>query len=305
MSRETIKALLGGAKRTSTRVRGFADWKPDKRSLALLEKVKAVLDEYKAQQPLTLQQIYYRLIGAHGYPKDFLALKRLGERLNRARRAGLIPMDAIRDDGSVKSYPSSWRDAQEYLEFVRRRAAKLQLDRLEGQPKRLIVMCEAGGMVPQLERVAHPFGVPVLSSGGFDSTTERHNLAQEIADDGRPTEVLQVGDYDQSGAHVFIALMEDVEAFAQKLGGSVEFTRIAVTPKQIRDLKLETQPKKVSDNRAFGSERSCQAEAIPPDVLAQIVHDAITHPSRHDPEALRRVLAREKRVQKELVAKLK
>ncbi len=60
----------------------------------------------------------------------------------------------------------------------------------------------------------------------------------------------------------------------------------------------------VTDNRAFGSgtTRTCQAEAIAPDVLARIVRDAIE--GRIDRKALRRVLAREKRVRKELVAKL-
>jgi hypothetical protein len=78
-----------------------------------------------------------------------------------------------------------------------------------------------------------------------------------------------------------------------------------VTPEQIADLTLETQVKKVTDNRAFGSRtaRTCQAEAIAPDMLARIVRDAIE--SRIDHKAMRRVLAREKRVQTELIEKLK
>ncbi len=138
--------------------------------------------------------------------------------INRARRARLIPMDAIRDDGGAKSYPPSWRDALHFLQSVRGQAATLQLDRSDGQPVRLIVMCEAAGMVPQLARVAHEYGIPVLSSGGFDSVTEKHAFAVEIANDGRPTEVLHIGDHDPSGAHMFIALAEDVEAFARELG---------------------------------------------------------------------------------------
>ena len=270
----------------------------------LLDQVLSVLKEYRAQLPLTLRQIYYRLIGAHGYDKDANAAERLGDLVNRARRAKMIPMAAIRDDGGVKEYPPSWRDAPHFIERVRETAATLRLDRSHGQPVRLIVMCEAAGMVPQLAHVAHEYGVPVLSSGGFDSTTEKHDFAANIAADGRPTEVLHIGDHDPSGAHMFIALTEDVEAFARELGGSVRFTRLAVTPDQISDLGLETQVKKVTDKRAFGSKttRTCQAEAIAPDVLARIVRDAIE--SRIDRKALRRVLAREKRVRQELVAKL-
>lgn len=117
-------------------------------------------------------------------------------------------------------------------------------------------------------------------------------------------EVLHIGDHDPSGAHMFIALAEDVEAFARELGGSVSFIRLAVTPQQIADLALETQVKKVSDNRVFGSRttRTCQAEAIAPDILAQIVRDAIV--SRIDHKALRRVLVRERRVRRELNRKL-
>ena len=64
-----------------------------------------MLNEYADQLPITLRQIYYRLIGAHGYDKDGNAAERLGEIVNRARRAKLIPMDAIRDDGGAKAYP--------------------------------------------------------------------------------------------------------------------------------------------------------------------------------------------------------
>ena len=132
--------------------------------------------------------------------------------------------------------------------------------------------------------------------------TEKHALAVDIVADGRLNEVLHIGDHDPSGTHLFLSLKEDVEAFVAALGGAVSFTRLAVTPDQITDLRLETAPKKTTDNRAFRGE-TCQAEAIAPDVLAQFVRDAIE--SRIDHKVFRRVLAREKRVRKELAAKLK
>ena len=57
--------------------------------------------------PLTVRQIFYRLVGAHGYDKTEQAYARLGEHLNRARRAGLIEFDAIRDDGITFAEPRS------------------------------------------------------------------------------------------------------------------------------------------------------------------------------------------------------
>ena len=98
--------LLGGAIRGKTRPRGFVDWKPQAATLALLDQVRGVLDEYADYLPLTVRQVFYRLVGAHGYDKTERAYERLGEALNRARRAELIDMDAIRDGGGARVDPA-------------------------------------------------------------------------------------------------------------------------------------------------------------------------------------------------------
>src|SRR5215510_12365393 len=63
------RALLGGARRVRTRVRGFAPWAPRGTTLELLEQVRGVLDEYEDYLPLTIRQIFYRLVGAYSYEK--------------------------------------------------------------------------------------------------------------------------------------------------------------------------------------------------------------------------------------------
>src|SRR6266487_1486294 len=114
--------LLGGAQRVRTRVRGFAPWSPKADTLALLDQVRGVLDEYEDYLPLTIRQIFYRLVGAHEYEKTERAYQRLIEHLNRARRARMIPMSAIRDDTGVILAPTTWRDAAEFLAAVREEA---------------------------------------------------------------------------------------------------------------------------------------------------------------------------------------
>jgi len=293
--------LLGGAQRVRTRVRGFAPWTPRGETQALLEQVRGVLGEYEEYLPLTIRQIFYRLVGAHEYEKTERAYARLSEHLNRGRRARLIPMDVIRDDGGVISEPDSWRSAEQFMRTVRAMAADFKLDRSAGQKARLVVTCEAAGMVPQLERVTHPLGVTVMSGGGFESTTDRHKFAAALAGHGRPTEVLDIGDHDPSGAHRFLAYQEDIKAFARELGGDVTFTRLAVTPRQIRRYDLPTAPKKSTDKRAFRGE-TCQVEALPPDVLAGILRTAIEQ--RIDQHAFERVRRQERAVRRALVRRL-
>ena len=215
----TAEHLLGGVQRVRTRVRGFAPWSPEKATLALLDQVRGVLDEYAAHLPLTIRQIFYRLVGAHDYEKTERAYQRLAEHLNRARRARMIPMDVIRDDGGTISEPDHWDSAEQFMATIRAMAKGFTLDHSAGQETRLVVICEAGGMVPQLARVAHPFGITVMSGGGFDSTTDRHNFAAALSEHDRPTEVLHIGDHDPSGVSMFLAFLEDVEAFTRELGG--------------------------------------------------------------------------------------
>jgi hypothetical protein len=298
---DAIGELFGGAERVRTRPRGFAPWSPRQETLELLARVNAVLGEYQDHLPLTLRQIFYRLVGAHGYEKTERAYERLGEHLVRARRARLVPMEAIRDDGGVTIMPTVWANVEEYLDAVRAQAGELMLDRTVGQETRLAVLCEAAGMAPQLARVTNPFGITVMSSGGFDSVTEKHAFAAELARHSRPTEVLSIGDQDGSGVWMFAAYLEDVEAFTRELGGEATFTRLAVTPEQVREFNLPTAPPKPTDRRAFRGQ-TCQAEALAPDVLAGILRDAIE--ARIDRRALDRVLRHERQVRRELMARL-
>ena len=103
-----------------------------------------------------MRQIFYRLVGAHGYDKTEQAYARLGEHLNRARRDGRIQFDAIRDDGITLREPWAWDSADELITSFVDHAQRFRLDRQNGQPARLIFAVEAAGMLPQVQSVADP-----------------------------------------------------------------------------------------------------------------------------------------------------
>jgi hypothetical protein len=282
---------LNGARKS--RVRGFAPWRPIAKSRALLGTVQEILAEYSAYLPLTIRQIFYRLVGVHDYPKTERAYKNLAEMLNRARRACLVDFAAIRDDGIIKRVPFHWRNTGQLVEAYIEMAENFTLDRQAGQPRKVFFVIEAAGMVPLVEDIAAPYGIEVISGGGFDSTTAKYDLAQTLAQ-LPATEVLHIGDHDTSGVHVFSSITEDVISFATALGdGRTQFTRLAVTPEQIIELALPTAPPKPTDRRAFQGETT-QVEAIPPDVLVTILKEAIT--SRLDQDAYLNVLAEEERI---------
>jgi hypothetical protein len=120
----------------------------------LLEQVDEVLATYATQLPLTLRQIFYRLVARYAYERTERSYKRLGELLNSARRARRIPMSHIRDDGFVRRAPNAFASINAFLDTVREAAQELRLDRQQGQQRRVVVMCEAAGMAPQVVRIA-------------------------------------------------------------------------------------------------------------------------------------------------------
>jgi hypothetical protein len=196
--------------------------------LLVIDAILGVLDEYQEHLPLTLRQVFYRLVVKAVIDKTERDYKRLGEILNRARRAELVSFDAMRDDGLIVRGPTSYRTEEHYRRSLDKQIGHLQINRQAGQPRKLQIWCEASGMVPQLARVAAPYGIDVISSGGFDSTTVKHDFAQEVAS-GESTTVLHLGDFDPSGVHMFSSLEEDVCAFAGAYGGDIGFVRVAVT----------------------------------------------------------------------------
>jgi hypothetical protein len=140
-----------------------------------------------------------------------------------------------------------------------------------------------------------------MSGGGFDSLTDKHNFAAALAAEDRPVEVLHIGDHDPSGVSMFLAFLEDVEAFIRDLGGDATFTRLAVTPEQIVAYGLPTAPPKAGDNRAFNGQ-TCQAEALAPDALASILRTAIEQ--RLNQRAYEKVLRQERKIRRELSQRL-
>lgn len=277
---------------TSTRARGLAPWRPQAKTVALLALVDEILSEYAEHLPLTARQVFYRLVGHYDYDKTEGAYERLTNSLVRARRAGLVPFDALRDDGGTHLDQSGYDGTGQFLRTVRHAAHSYRRDRQHGQDVVLELWCEAGGMAPQLARMVDPYGIDVYSSSGFDSLTDKHAAAQRFTGRDRRTVVLHVGDHDASGRAVFDSAAADVALLALGLGLpprlEPEFVEAAVTPSQISRYELATSPAKPTDCRGGWEGGTVQAEALAPDQLAAEVRQAVE--ARIDLDVLAEVL---------------
>lgn len=275
--------VTAGRENGRRRPRGYAEWRPQTKTRVILEQVVDVLNEYEDYLPLTVRQIFYRLVGAHGYDKTELAYSRLSEHLVRARRARLIPFDNIRDDG-ISVMQSRWFDSEaDFWDDVARNARVYRRDRQAGQGHYVELWCEAAGMMPQLARVAAEYSVPVFSSGGFVSLSAVRHIVNRVTDRDVPTVLLHVGDFDPSGESIFDAMTQDAAAFLREdsmLPGVHHLVaeRVALTQSQVDAYNLPTAPPKATDSRSARWEgQTCQLEALAPDQLAGVVRDAIEY----------------------------
>jgi hypothetical protein len=270
------------------RVMGLAPWQPRPKTQAVLDQILDILEEYREQWPITNRQICYRLVGRFGYDKTEQAFERAYEYLNRGRRAGLVPFEAIRDDGEEVAEPLTFASREQFIATARRLAADYRMDRQTGQAQYIELWCEAAGMVPQLAQVVGEYGIAVRSSSGFNSVTVLHDAACRVLEREVPTLVLQVGDHDPSGRAILDRVAADVARLAQDLAvrdflrelsfasPEVSFRRIAVTPEQITRYQLPGSPAKATDKRGTWEGDTVQAEALPPDTLAAEVRQAVT-----------------------------
>lgn len=173
--------------------RGLKPWNPTAKSRALLNDLLNVLDEYRDQLPLTLRQIFYRLVATEKLEKTESAYNRLLRVGNLGRRSGAIDWGHIRDDGISRFDVGIPRDIFSAAIAADDRLNAIKNFRPNGkyragstpkglnQPVKVIVLTESAGMAPMIARVVNPWGMDVRTSGGFDSSTAKYDLARLIA----------------------------------------------------------------------------------------------------------------------------
>jgi hypothetical protein len=199
-------------------VRGYAAWTPKGEAAYWTNRAVQVLGDYQEEWPLSNRQLFYRLVQEHGYDKTEKAYDRLTQYVSRGRRAGLIDWSSIRDGGlGVGQDSQLFDDPDDFIDNATHWASTAQLDRQAGQSRHIELWCEAGGMMPILRSVAHPYGCRANTGGGYDSVTAKHHLALRVARNaavGLQTLILHVGDFDPSGEDMCAVLRDDAGEMA-------------------------------------------------------------------------------------------
>jgi hypothetical protein len=241
---------------TSTKA-GRIRWSP------VLDKAQAIVAEYDT--PVTLRQLFYRLVAAEELPNTTTAYKSLSYKTAIARREGTFPdlIDTTRMIHRPTSFASP-QEAQGWLRDIYRR------DRTENQDVSVFLGVEKRTMVAQLESWFEQEGLPVLPLGGYAS----QSYVDVVRREAEGAVLLYAGDFDPSG--------EDIRRdFEARVGTFSEVVRVALTREQVEDYGLPPQPGKATDPRAngfiarHGELVQVELEALDPSELRRLYKDAL------------------------------
>lgn len=280
----------------------------------IVKAVNEILAQY--DMPLTLRQVYYRLVTKLLIPNTVTAYKTLSKLLVKARERGEVDDTRIEDrsrqvlgmgdwgyedfdtflDNQIKNIQNSWRCWTREL--------------WKNQPRNVLIALEKDALSRLFVDVANDFHTYVFPTKGYGSYTYVKNMAGRMnSNHEKPTIVLYFGDYDPSGRDIERDLIDRLERYG---GENFKGVRIALTKDQIARFNLPPRPEDVATleklqrdprTKTYGMEYATELDALEPPTLQAIIRDAIT--ATIDDKKWKEVLEQIRQEQQQLREKLK
>ncbi|MBZ9604259.1 hypothetical protein [Phyllobacterium chamaecytisi] len=225
----------------------------------------------KRGAPMTVRQTFYQCT-VHGIvDKTENGYRQVQYDLTEMRKSGWLPYDWLADFTRWERKPLTYNDVEEAL----RETARLYRKSLWRDADCYVeVWLEKDALAGVVYPITGMFDVPLMSARGYASLSFLHTSGTYIAGLDVPAFIYHLGDFDPSGQDAARATETSLRGFAPD--AEINFTRLAVTERQIKEWALPTRPTKKSDSRAknFG-DISVELDAIDPQMLRDLVEDAI------------------------------
>ena len=244
-----------------------------KQSLKLLTQVQEIINSYDFA--LTLRQIYYQLVARQIIPNEQRYYKKLSRLCVAGRDEGILPEEGFADRLREVDKLGSWLNLNEFMQTVRRSYRK---DKWQNQDSYLEIWTEKDALRSVLTEITYKYDVALMVARGQLSRTEVYRTAERYrAKTYKECYLYYCGDFDPSGLSIYDSIRKRVTDF----GVSVNFERIALTEKQIKEYRLPSDPAKQSDPNynkfvdIYGSDMVVELDSLPPDVLRRIIESCI------------------------------
>ncbi|ADG17050.1 conserved hypothetical protein [Paraburkholderia atlantica] len=199
--------------------------------------IAAAIDILEVIQPATVRAVCYKLFTMGLIPNMAKSsTNRVSSLLTRARENEDIEWEWIVDETRRPERAQQWDNPMQIMNAAVR---GYRLDYWNDQPQRVEVISEKGTVRGTIAPVLDELGVTFRVLHGYGSATTVHDIADEIADDDRFTNLLYIGDFDPSGMHMSEM---DLPERLSRYGAGDEFAyflkRIALTRTDVMNPEL-------------------------------------------------------------------
>lgn len=249
-------------------------------SLDIIERMNTIIDDYEAQDlRLTGRQLYYQFVSRDWLPNTERSYKNLLSLLADARYAGMVDWNAIEDRGRVADLPRCWSSINDLVDAA---INQFKLPAWDDQPVYCELWVEKQALAGVLEPLARKFRVPLMVNKGYSSASamyEAANRIEEAVEGGsRQSIVFYLGDHDPSGEDMVRDIEARLNEFVPDIVEPIEVKKLALTMRQVQQYDPPPNPAKKTDARyaAYAAKHgteSWEVDALPPNVLAQIIRD--------------------------------
>ncbi|HMS40593.1 MAG TPA: hypothetical protein PKE69_10225 [Pyrinomonadaceae bacterium] len=246
--------------------------KTKRRTRAEIEAAKeAVYSMLSVDNPMTLRQLFYRLVSNGTIGKKETEYSSLANLTKNMRMNGELPFEWFADNTRWQRNPRSYSSLERGVEIF---AEAYRRDIWNSQTNYVEIWLEKDALAGVVYDVTAEFDVPLMVSRGYSSLSYLHGGAMQIEAIDKPTYIYYFGDYDPSGRDIPRDIETKLRTFAPD--ADINFQIVGVTPKQIEILKLQTRPTKKTDSRSKNFEgESVEVDAIPPGILRSMVRQVI------------------------------
>ena len=249
------------------------------------DKILEVVNDLNDYYPLTLRQVYYRLVAAQVIENKRSRYNDLSKVIKQMRLDKMLPWNVIEDRTRRVSVKRGYTDAGEYLKGKVDSMGYTGFSRcmVQGQEKYIEIWVEKDALSRVFEDVAWDYCLRCVTCKGYQSVSfikAYQERAQKALDNKQEPVVLYFGDFDPSGVQMFEAAQNSLENDFGIHG--VRYERVALNLDDIRNYNLPNNPEAVkkTDRRyqAFVNrygEYAVELDALHPRELKNIAVEAV------------------------------
>jgi hypothetical protein len=249
------------------------------------------------EKPMTLRQLFYRLVSAGALANKQAEYKRLSNVMTRLRECDQVPRSWLVDHVRSTLKPSSWSGLDDFADTVRQAYRK---DFWASMPHHVEVFAEKDAVAGTVQRVTHEYDVALRVCRGYASVSFAGEIAELWAKVEKPIFAYYLGDFDPSGFDIERDLSDKLERYSGKtvcpflIGNEgsawraaddlpadfIFWRRLGVVAGDFERFGLVELPVKEKDRRVqkflvqHGT-RCAELDAIPPMELRRRVQEAI------------------------------